>query len=82
MNRRKIVTLYGDMENVLDNEGNVIGEKESDDPTNGWFIGQDPDRIWAYERLGVWQLGEEEQAAIMVVNQGTLNIRIRMEMEL
>ena len=64
MNRRKIVTLYGDMENVLDNEGNVIGEKESDDPTNGWFIGQDPDRIWAYERLGVWQLGEEEQAAI------------------
>ena len=64
MNRRKIVTLYGDMKNVLDNEGNVIGEKESDDPTNGWFIGQDPDRIWAYERLGVWQLGEEEQAAI------------------
>ena len=58
MNRRKIVTLYGDMENILDNEGNVIGEKESDDPTNGWFIGQDPDRIWAYERLGVWQYME------------------------
>lgn len=64
MNRRKIVTLYGDMEDVLDDNDNVIGQKESDDPTNGWFIGQDPDRIWSYERLGVWQLGEEEEAAV------------------
>ena len=63
MNRRKIVHLYGDMEDVLDDAGNVIGQKESDDPTNGWFIGQDPDRIWAYERIGVWQLGEEAEAA-------------------
>lgn len=64
MNRRKIVSLYGDMEDVLDEQGNVIGQKEVDDPTNEWFIGQDPDRIWAYERLGVWQLGEEEQASV------------------
>lgn len=64
MNRRKIITLYGDMENVYDDAGNIIGQKESDDPTNGWFIGQDPDRIWAYERQGVWQLGEEKEAAI------------------
>lgn len=40
------------------------GKKEADDEKNGWFIGQDPDRIWAYERIGVWQLGEEEEAAI------------------
>ena len=64
MNRRKIVTLYGDMEDILDGNGNVVGKKESDDPNNEWFIGQDPDRIWAYERLGVWQLGEEKEAAI------------------
>lgn len=64
MNRREILSLYGDMENILDENGNVIGQKESDDITNGWFIGQDPDRIWAYERLGVWQLGEEEEAAV------------------
>jgi hypothetical protein len=66
MNRRKIVHLYGDMEDVLDEDGNVIGQKESDDPTSGsygWFIGQDPSRIRAYERIGVWQLGEEEKAA-------------------
>jgi len=64
LNRRKIVSLYGDMEDILDESGKVIGQKESNDPTNGWFIGQDPDRIWAYERLGVWQLGEEEAAAV------------------
>ncbi|MDR1098255.1 MAG: SusC/RagA family TonB-linked outer membrane protein [Tannerella sp.] len=64
MNRRKIVSLYGDMEDILDENGHVIGQEEADDPTNGWFIGQDPDRIWAYKRDGVWQLGEEEQAKV------------------
>lgn len=62
-NRRKINKLYGDMVDVLDDNGNVIGKKEADDITNKWFIGQDPDRIWDYERNGVWQLGEEEEAA-------------------
>jgi len=64
MNRRKINKLYGDMVDITDEKGNVIGQKEADDETNGWFIGQDPDRIWAYERLGVWQLNEKEEAAV------------------
>lgn len=64
MNRRKIVSLYGDMENIYNTEGDIIGVKESDDPTNGWFIGQDPDRIWAYERDGVWQFEQLKEAAI------------------
>ncbi len=62
-NRRKLKSLYGDMVDVLDENGNVIGQKEADDPDNGWFIGHDPDQIWAYEWAGVWQLGEEEEAA-------------------
>jgi TonB-linked SusC/RagA family outer membrane protein len=62
-NRRKLKELYGDMVDVVDDEGNVIGQKEADDPTNGWFIGHDPDQIWDYEVDGVWQLGEEEEAA-------------------
>jgi len=62
-NRRKLLSLYGDMEDVLDANGNVIGQKEMDDPDNGWFIGRDPDQIWNYEMDGVWQLGEEEEAA-------------------
>lgn len=62
-NRRKLKALYGDMEDVLDENGKVIGQKEVDDPNNGWFIGHDPDQIWSYERDGVWQLGEEEEAS-------------------
>jgi TonB-linked SusC/RagA family outer membrane protein len=63
MNRRKINKLYGDMIDIVDDRGNVIGQKEADDETNGWFIGQDPDRIWAYVHDGVWQLDEKDEAA-------------------
>ncbi|MBB1642490.1 SusC/RagA family TonB-linked outer membrane protein [Sphingobacterium sp. UME9] len=63
LNRRKIVKLYGDMVDIKDSEGNIVGQKEADDVKNRWFIGQDPDRIWAYKRNGIWQLGEEETAA-------------------
>lgn len=63
LNRRKIKSLYGDMVDVKDENGNVIGQKEADDTKNKWFIGQDPDRIWDYECLGVWQLDEEKEAA-------------------
>ena len=62
-NRRKIKHLYGDKEEVKDADGNVIGYKEADDIANKWFIGHDTDQIWDYERDGVWQLGEEEEAA-------------------
>jgi TonB-linked SusC/RagA family outer membrane protein len=63
LNRRKIVSLYGDMIDVKDEDGNVIGQKEADDIKNRWFIGQDPDRIWSYEHIGVWQKEEAEEAA-------------------
>jgi len=62
-NRRKIKSLYGDMVNIIDESGQVIDQREADDEVNGWFIDQDPDRIWSYERAGVWQLGEEVEAA-------------------
>jgi len=62
LNRRKIVSLYGDMIDIKDANGNVIGQKEADDIKNRWFIGRDPDQFWAYERIGVWQLGEEAAA--------------------
>ena len=62
-NRRKIKHLYGDKEEIKDADGNVIGYKEADDLANKWFIGHDTDQIWDYERDGVWQLGEEEEAA-------------------
>ncbi|MCK9342720.1 MAG: TonB-dependent receptor [Massilibacteroides sp.] len=63
LNRREIVELYGDMEDVFDAEGNPTGaQREVDDPDNGWFIGQDPDRIWSYEGDGVWQMDEAAEA--------------------
>jgi len=62
VNRNKIKELYGDMTDVTDEDGNVIGQREADDYSNNWFIGQDIDRIWDYETAGFWQIGEEEEA--------------------
>ena len=62
LNRREIKHLYGDMVDVLDANGNVVGQREADDVKNRWFIGQDPDRIWSLERTGVWQVDEAEEA--------------------
>ncbi len=63
LNRRKIVHLYGNYVDVLDDEGNVIGRREEDDVKNGWYIGHDTNQIYGYKRLGVWQMDEEEEAA-------------------
>ncbi|MGV8095414.1 MAG: SusC/RagA family TonB-linked outer membrane protein [Mangrovibacterium sp.] len=62
LNRNKIVSLYGNIIDVLDDSGNIIGQKEADDITNKWFIGHAIDEIWDYNVLGVWQTGEEEEA--------------------
>lgn len=61
-NRNKIKHLYGEMINILDENGNVVGQKEADDISNNWFIGQSIDRIWDYRFEGIYQLGEEEAA--------------------
>lgn len=62
-NKNKIKHLYGDKVNVLDKDGNVIGQREDDDVQNGWYIGHGIDEIYDYKWIGVWQLGEEEEAA-------------------
>jgi TonB-dependent starch-binding outer membrane protein SusC len=63
-NRNRIKHLYGDMVDVYDDQGNVIGQKEEDDIQNGWYIDHAIDEIFDYKIIGVWQLGEEEEAAI------------------
>ena len=62
-NKNEIKHLYGDMIDVLDAEGNVIGQREDDDVQNGWYIGHAIDEIYDYKWIGVWQLGEELEAA-------------------
>jgi len=62
-NRNKIVHLYGDLIDITDANGNVIGQREADDESNKWFIGHAIDEIWEPRILGVWQIGEETEAA-------------------
>ena len=63
LNRNKIVSITGEKFDVFDEAGNVIGQKEPDDKTNNWFIGQAKDVIWDYRILGTWRPGEETEAA-------------------
>ncbi len=61
-NKNEIVSLTGEKVEVIDGNGNVT-MKEPDDIDNGWFIGQSKDVIWDYKIDGVYQIGEEEEAA-------------------
>jgi len=63
LNRNKIVHLYGDMVDVVDTSGKVIGRREVDDPTNGRYIGHALDEIYGYQITGVWQTSEKDLAA-------------------
>lgn len=63
-NRNRINHLYGDMVDVLDDQGNVIGQREEDDIANDWYIGHAIDEIFDYKITGIWQLGEEDEAAV------------------
>ncbi|WP_345235415.1 SusC/RagA family TonB-linked outer membrane protein [Olivibacter ginsenosidimutans] len=62
-NKNKITHLYYEYENVLDAAGNVVGTKEMDDLSNGWFIGKPIGAIWDYRVTGIWQANEAEEAA-------------------
>jgi hypothetical protein len=50
------------MLNMADSLGNVTGQKEADDPTNGWYIGHSIDEIYGYKIIGVWQTSEAANA--------------------
>ncbi|MDR0572522.1 MAG: SusC/RagA family TonB-linked outer membrane protein [Tannerella sp.] len=75
MNRNKIKSLYGDRVDVYDTNGDVIGQKEADDIANKWFIGHATDEIWDYKVDGVWQAGEEEEAAKYKLAPGDFKLR-------
>lgn len=61
-NRNTIKHLYGNMVEALDENGNVIGQREDDDVQNGWYIGHGIYDILDYKWIGIWQLGEEQEA--------------------
>ncbi len=66
----EITTLGNDPIAVNDSEGNPMVDdsgnpvlREPDDLQNGWFIGENKDIIWDWDVNGVYQLGEETEAA-------------------
>ena len=66
-NREEIVSLYG-----VDADGDGL---EDDDRGNGWFIGR-PLTVWYdYEQVGIWQLGEEDEAAVYGQIPGDIRVR-------
>jgi TonB-linked SusC/RagA family outer membrane protein len=66
-NKNEITSLYG----IKDP---VTGE-EMDDISNGWFIGQ-PVRVnYDYVWDGIWQLGEEEAAAVYNSQPGYVKLK-------
>ena len=80
-NKNKIVSLNGVKKLVIDDAGNPVLDskgnpvmKEADDLTNGWFIGQDKDAVWDYKTDGVYQTGEETEAAKFGLYPGDFKI--------
>ena len=61
LNRNKIKELWGDIGDfkLLNKEQ----RGELPDFQNEWFPGQALDVVWNYDRLGIWQLDEAEEAA-------------------
>lgn len=62
-NKNEIKHLYYTYEDVIDENGHVIGSKEIDDLQNKWYIGKDRSAIWTYKVQGIWQENEREKAA-------------------
>jgi hypothetical protein len=60
--KNTIKHLYYEYEYEFDEEGNVTSVKETDDISNGWFIGHPISAIWNYEVTGIWQVDEVEEA--------------------
>ncbi len=66
-NKNEITSLYGIKDPVTG--------KEMDDIANGWFIGQ-PIRVnYNYVWDGIWQLGEEEAAAVYNSQPGYVRLK-------
>jgi len=73
LNRNKIKHLYGPV-NQLDAQGNITGQVEPDDVSNGWFIGHDISEIWDLKVLGVWQSKEAAEAAKFGLRPGDFKL--------
>ncbi len=63
------LNLFGNKEKIID----LYGDK-TDDVGNEWFIGE-PLTVWYdYKKIGIWQLGEEAEAAEYQVTPGVIKV--------
>jgi TonB-linked SusC/RagA family outer membrane protein len=73
MNRNKINKLFGDVGEYILKGDTHTGEIP--DYTNKWFPSHAIDAIWDYDIIGVWQVGEEEEAAKYGLKPGDFKVR-------
>ncbi|GAA4304738.1 TonB-dependent receptor [Compostibacter hankyongensis] len=75
LNRNEIVHLYGNMVDITDANGKVIGQKEADDVGNKWFIGHAIDAVWDQNAVGIWQSDEANEAQKYGVSPGDFKVK-------
>lgn len=67
------IDMYG---NFSTNRNKIVKlNSPNDDITNGWFIGKPIGVIYEYEKAGIWQLGEEAEAAKYGREPGEVKIK-------
>lgn len=62
-NQNKIKHLYYEYQDIISPSGSVVGRREVDDNTNGWFIDKPISQIWNFRVTGIWQANEAVEAA-------------------
>jgi len=64
------LNLFGNKEEIVDLYGT-----EEDDVGNQWFIGE-PLTVWYdYEKIGIWQLGQEDDASVYAQFPGEIHVK-------
>jgi TonB-linked SusC/RagA family outer membrane protein len=65
------VNLFLNREKIVELQDKSI----SQDIENGWFVGHPSSAIYDWEKIGIWQLGEETQAAIYGKKPGDIKLK-------
>lgn len=63
------LNLFGNTEKIVD----LYGDK-TDDVGSGWFIGESLTVWYDYNKLGIWQLDEEDAAAVYQATPGEIKV--------
>lgn len=62
-NKNRIKHLKGTMEDILDDDGNIIGQREASETASKLYINKPIGEIWDYQFDGIWSVAEAAEAA-------------------